>query len=428
MVKITRRHFNQLAAATGAVAATGTVLAPNVGRAAAPKVIVVGGGFGGATAARYIKKAAPAVEVTLVEPATTFYTCPFSNTVIGGINRMSFIERKYDTLSKEGIVVVHAKAEGLDADARSVTLEDGSTLKYDRLIVSPGISLRWDAIQGYDAAAAEIMPHAWKAGPQTELLRGQLEEMEDGGLVVIAPPENPFRCPPGPYERASLIANYLNRNKPKSKLLILDAKDKFSKQALFEQGWGQLYPQGMIEWVPASKDGKVLSVDPKTMTVKTEFAEHKAAVANIIPPQKAGEVAEKFGLTDDSGWCPVNPYTFESTQVPNVHVIGDAAVAGAMPKSGYAANSQGKAVALAAVALLDGKAVTTPSFINTCYSLVSPDYGISVAAVYTVKDGAIAAVQGAGGTSPLDASYDSRLLEAEFAFGWYLGIAEDCWG
>ena len=266
-------------------------------------------------------------------------------------------------------------------------------------MLSPGIDIRWDGLPGYTEAAAERMPHAWRAGEQTLLLRRQLEAMEDGGTVVISAPANPFRCPPGPYERASLIAYYLKTKKPKSKLIILDAKDAFSKQGLFLGAWKALYPN--IEWVSLSKGGKVTSVELGAMTLVTDFGRHKADVANVIPPQKAARIAELAGVADRTGWCPIDPATFESKLQQNIHVIGDASIAGAMPKSAFSANAQAKVVAAAVAKLLGGGKPDEPKLINTCYSLVAPDYGISVANVYAPADGQIKDL--GGGVSPADA-------------------------
>jgi NADPH-dependent 2,4-dienoyl-CoA reductase/sulfur reductase-like enzyme len=251
--------------------------------------------------------------------------------------------------------------------------------------------------------------------------------MEDGGLVVIAAPANPFRCPPGPYERASLIAHYLKTKKPRSKILILDAKDAFSKQRLFQNAWNELYP-GMVEWVGLSQGGKVTSVDPATNTLSTDFAQHKAAVANVIPPQKAGRVAEAAGVADRSGWCPIDPASFESKLQPNIHVIGDAAIAGAMPKSAFSANSQAKACAAVVASLLSNKSPSTPRLINTCYSLVAPEYGISIAGVYRPSGGQIAEVPGSGGVSPLQAPAATRALEAAYGEAWFRTITGEVFG
>ena len=301
------------------------------------------------------------------------------------------------------------------------------SLSYDRLVLSPGVDLRFDALQGYDEAAAAKMPHAWKAGEQTLLLRKQLEAMDDGGLVVIAVPANPFRCPPGPYERACLIAHYLKTKKPRSKLLILDAKDTFSKQRLFQNAWKELYP-GMIEWVSLSQGGKVNSVDVAEKTLVTDFGRHKASVANVIPPQRAAAIAQSAGVADRSGWCPVDPVTFESKLVPNIHVIGDAAIMGAMPKSAFSANSQAKICATAVATLLKGGTPTEPRLINTCYSLIAPDYGITVAGVYKPTNGQLADIQGAGGVSPIDAPRAARALEAQFADGWFKTVTGEVFG
>ena len=413
---------------TASLALAGGMSRPGV--AVGPvRVVVVGGGFGGATCARYLKRLNPTLDVTLVERDRRFLTCPFSNLVLAGLRNLDEIGQGYGGVRADGVTVVHDSATALETDRSRVRLAGGSTLDYDRLVVAPGIDLRFDAVTGYDAKAVEFVPHAWQAGPQTSLLRRQLTALDDGGLVIIAAPANPFRCPPGPYERASLIAHYLARHKPRSKILILDAKDKFSKQALFEQGWARRYP-GMIEWVAGSNGGIVERVDAAKRMLVTEsgFTEHSGAVVNFIPPQRAGRIARDAALADDSGWCPVAPDTFESTRIPGVHVIGDAAIAGAMPKSGFSANSQGKQCAAAIVAALGGLEVPQPSFANTCYSLVAPDYGISVSAVYRVMDGAIGGVPGAGGVSPKDADPEFRAAEARHAYGWYQAITTDTWG
>ena len=432
MSSISRRDFIKLVGATGAASSLGLA---GMGVAHAKKgghVVVIGGGYGGATAAKYIKKFDSSIAVTLIEPKKVYASCPASNWVIGGLKPMKYIQLKYGTLAKKyGIKVVHDMVTAIDADAKKVKLKGGDSIKYDRLIVSPGVGFRWDAIEGYNAKVSEKIPHAWHAGPQTELLRSQLVDMKDGGTVIIAAPPNPFRCPPGPYERASLIANYLKKEKPKSKILILDAKQKFSKQGLFTAGWEKLYGYGtdksLIEWVPAP-EGKVISVDAKGMAVIAGELEetHKGDVINIIPAQKAGHIAETSGLTDDSGWCPVDHKTWESKKVANIHVIGDAAIQSPLPKSGYAANSEAKVCAAAVVDLLTGKEPGVPSWVNTCYSLVSPQYGISVAMVYNLTgDGKVGKVKGSGGLSPKDGN---KILEALYAQNWYNNIVDDMFG
>jgi sulfide dehydrogenase [flavocytochrome c] flavoprotein subunit len=409
----------------GALAAT---FAPAVVSAQGKaKVVVIGGGFGGATAARTLKALQPALDVTLVEPNPVYTSCPFSNSVLANLREIDQQQFRYDGIKGAGVTVAQTSATAVDGEAKTVTLADGNRLSYDRLVMSPGIDFSWGAIAGYDEAAAQKMPHAWKAGAQTVLLRRQLQAMDDGGLVVMSAPANPFRCPPGPYERASLIAYWLKIWKPKSKLLLLDAKDAFSKQRLFQNGWAELYP-GMIEWVPLSQGGKVTSVDPATLTLTTEFASHKAAVANVIPPQKAGAIAAQAGVADRTGWCPVEPVAFESTLRPNIHVLGDAAIMGGMPKSAFAANAQAKVCAAALVRLLAGDKPQEPILINTCYSLLAADYGISIAGVYRPDKGQLTDVPGAGGVSPLVAVGGLRGQEALYASSWFHTIAAETFG
>jgi len=421
---VNRRDFLTHTAASAAALGLAT---PAIAQNAGGRVVVVGGGFAGATCARALKRLDPKASVTLVEASETFTACPFSNGVIAGLRDLKAQQFDYKKLGADKITVTFASASQIDADARAVVLNDGAKLAYDRLVLAPGIDIRWDALPGYNEAAAERMPHAWRAGEQTLLLRKQLESMEDGGLVVISAPANPFRCPPGPYERASLIAHYLKTRKPKSKLLILDAKDAFSKQGLFLGAWKELYPE-LIEWVPLSKGGRVTEVDPKSNTLTTEFGSHKAAVANVVPPQKAGRIAETAGVTDKTGWCPIDPVTFESKLRPNIHVIGDACIAGGMPKSAFAANSQAKGCAAALAKLLNGEKPDEPKLLNTCYSLVAPDYGITVAGVYTPVNGQWTDVKGAGGVSPAKAPRSDRQLEANFANGWFNTITGEVFG
>jgi NADPH-dependent 2,4-dienoyl-CoA reductase/sulfur reductase-like enzyme len=397
---------------------------PAVAQGAGGRVVVVGGGFAGATCARFVKRIAPRINVTLVEASPKFIACPFSNGVIVGLRELSAQEFGYGKLEGEQIALNLAPATAIDAGTRTVTLSNGASVSYDRLVLAPGIDLRWDGLPGYTEAAAEKMPHAWKAGEQTLLLRRQLEAMADGGTMVISAPANPFRCPPGPYERASLIAYYLKTKKPRSKLIVLDAKDVFSKQRLFQNAWKELYPN--LEWVSLSAGGKVTSVDVGAMTLVTDFGRHKADVANVIPPQKAARIAEIAGVADRTGWCPIDPATFESKLQPNIHVIGDASIAGAMPKSAFAANAQAKVCAAAVAKLIGGQKPDEPKLINTCYSLVAPDYGISVANVYGPADGQIKDL--GGGVSPVDAPSSARAAEAIFANGWFKTITEEVFG
>jgi NADPH-dependent 2,4-dienoyl-CoA reductase/sulfur reductase-like enzyme len=418
-----RRTLLQLGAAASLALA-----APRLSAQTPRRVVVVGGGFGGATCARYLRLVAPDLAVTLVEANASFATCPFSNTVIAGLNEIDYITHGFDALTAAGITLVQGRAEAIDPDARTLRLADGTSLPWDRLVVSPGVDIKWDAIEGYGPEAAEIMPHAWQAGPQTLLLRDQLRAMPDGGVFAMWIPPNPFRCPPGPYERASLVAHYFKTEKPRSKIILIDAKDTFSKQGLFTEGWEALYP-GLIEWLSFADNGNILRVDPATRTVFTEFGEHSADVVNVIPPQRAAAIAVAGGLTGGEDWCVVDQRSFESAVAPGVHVLGDAAIAGGMPKSGFSASSQGKTCALAIAALERGEEAPAPSLINTCYSLVGPDYGISVADVYRLgAEGKLEAVQGAGGVSPTGASAEFRAQEADYARGWYASMMADLYG
>ena len=420
----TRRQFFSLAASLPfARLPTGRARANTRAR-----IVVVGGGFGGAACAKYLRLADPSLTVTLVAPQPQFVTCPFSNVALVGLRPLASLTHTYHQLRERyGVQIVQAQAQELDPTAQRVTLSDVSTLAYDRLVLSPGIELRWNAIEGYDAEASAVFPHAWQAGSQTLLLRRQLEAMEDGGLVVISAPETPYRCPPGPYERASLIAHYLKTHKPKSKVLVLDAKDSFTKDRLFLAAWKQMYP-GLLEWVPGAQGGRVIQVDTRAGIVRTEFDEYTPAVANIVAPQRAAAIARADGLDAGAGWCPVHGSTFESRLHANIHIIGDAAIANPMPKSAFSANNQAKVCAAAIVALLQGEPVARPALMNTCYSLVAPDYGISISAVYTVENDTIQVVPGSSGTSPLDAPEATRALEAAYARSWYANITADTFG
>lgn len=419
---VTRRD-----AVLGITAAATLLAVPSILRAqSAGRVVVVGGGFGGAACARSLKRADATLQVTLIEPNTTFISCPFSNEVIAGLRDIEAQQFGYEKLKAEGITVVARAATTIDTQKRSVTAADGAAFAYDRLVLSPGIDFHFEALPGYDDAASEKMPHAWKAGAQTLLLRRQLEAMPNGGTVAIAIPANPSRCPPAPYERASLIAHYLKTNKPRSKVLILDAKDNFSQQRLFEKAWKELYGD-MIERIGLSQGGRVTSVDPATGTIVTEFGNYTPDVANIIPPQRAGRIAEVAGATDATGWCPINPVTFESKLVPNIYVIGDASLGGGIPKSASAAGAQGKACAAAIVNLLAGRAPETPRLTGVCYNTVAPGYGFSLAGDYQPRGDIFAEVEG-GATSPVDAPRELRAREATEAERWFQTITADTFG
>jgi sulfide dehydrogenase [flavocytochrome c] flavoprotein subunit len=429
-MNMNRRDFVKVASAATAASLVGV---PYLALGASKKVVVVGGGAAGATAARYIKMADDSVDVTIIEPNEHYYTCFMSNEVLSGDRKIDSIKFGYGNIEAMGIKVVQAAAEVVDPSAK-VVKAGGKDYAFDRCVVAPGIELIYGAIEGYSEEVSHKLPHAWKAGKQTMTLRAQLEAMKNGGTAVIVAPPNPFRCPPGPYERASQMAHYFKQHKPKSKVIILDSKQKFSKQGLFIQGWEALYGYGtdntMIEW-HSGPDAKVVAVNAEDMTATTEFDDEiKANVLNVIPPQRASKLAQASDLVDESGWCPVNKKTFESTKHSGVHVIGDACIATEMPKSGYAANSQAKVCAAAVVAMLNGEEVGTPSYVNTCYSLIGKDWGVSVAMVYRLnEDGqTIAGVEGAGGLTPMDASPEARRRAVQYAYSWFNNITADIFG
>jgi NADPH-dependent 2,4-dienoyl-CoA reductase/sulfur reductase-like enzyme len=408
-----------------AAAATSAIPRPSIAQGSA-RIVVVGGGFGGAACARALRKIDAKWQVTLIEPNRIYVACPFSNEVIAGLRDIAAQQFGYDRIAADGVDVVAKAAVKIDPQARVVGFADGASLNYDRLVLAPGIDLRFDALPGYDEAAAAKMPHAWKAGEQTMLLRRQLEAMDDGGLVAIVAPPGPSRCPPAPYERASLIAHYLKARKPRSKILILDAKDAFPQQRLFENAWKELYP-GMIERVALSQGGRVTSVDSATNTIVTDFGNYPARVANVIPPQKAGRIAEIAGAVDNTGWCPIDPVSFASKRVPNIHVIGDACIGGGIPKSASSASAQGKACAAAVANLLLGVAPAIPKLTGACYNTVAPGYAFSQSGIYQPRDGMFAEIEG-GNTSPVDAPRELRAREANNAQSWYKNITADAFG
>jgi sulfide dehydrogenase [flavocytochrome c] flavoprotein subunit len=419
----TRRHVVRgFAAATAAFAFPCPSYAQGTAR-----VVVIGGGFGGASCARALRKIDSRLKVTLVEPNRIFTACPFSNEVIAGLREIEAQQFNYDKIASAGITVVAQAATKVDPQARTVGLTDGTSLPYDKLVLSPGIDLRFDALPGYDEAASTKIPHAWKAGEQTVLLRRQLEAMDDGGVVVLSVPATPYRCPPAPYERASLIAHYLKAKKPRSKVLILDAKDAIPQQRLFENAWKEFYP-GMIERIPLSEGGRVVSVEAATNTLVTDFGNHDAQVANVIPPQKAGHIATLAGAADKTGWCPIDPVTFASRLVPNIHVIGDAVIGGSVPKSASAANAEGKACAGVVASLIAGNAPARPTLEGTCYNTVVPGYAFSLSGNYQPRDDLFAEVVGSGFTSPVNAQRGLRKEEADRAQSWFKTITVETFG
>ena len=411
----------------GAAIAAASLGAPMVMAAGGkPRVVVVGGGAGGATAARYIAKGSKGeIDVTLVEPTRKYYTCFFSNLYLGGFRELSSIGHTYGTLAADyGINVVHDWAVGIDRDARTVTLAGGDVLPYDRLVLSPGIDFVDGAVPGWDVAAQNAMPHAYKAGSQSELLKAQINAMPKGGTYVMVAPPNPFRCPPGPYERVSMVAHALKASNPTAKIIIADPKPKFSKMALFQEGWSNHY-DGMIDWIGQDFGGDNVKVDPGAMTVDIDGEVVKADVCNVIPAMKAGRICELAGV-NDGNWAPVSGHTMQSRIDENIHVLGDACSQGDMPKSGFSANSQAKVAAMAIRGALTDSKLFPAKFSNTCWSLLGTDDGVKVGATYQATDEKIAKVDGF--ISKTGEGGDLRKATYEESIGWYAGITSDMFG
>ncbi len=393
-------------------------------------VVVVGGGFGGATAAKTLRLLDSNMRVTLIEPKTHYLTCPGSNGVFAGLTDLDKLTVDYQALHNQyGVERIVDRVNEIRAAHRQLTLAGGQSIAYDRLILSPGIAFRWDAIDGYNQETAKTFPHAWQAGPQTALLNQQLQNLRQGGVVLIAAPPDPYRCPPGPYERASMMAWWLKQHNPRAKILILDPKRSFSKQALFEAGWAKHYGYGtadsLIEW-HCLADNPITQLDANSNTLVTDFGDRFSGdVLNIIPPQTAANVALENGLTDQTGWCPVKPQTSQSLFDEHIHIIGDAAQFAPMPKSAFAANSEAKMCAIAVVGLINDLQMTEPNWMNTCYSLITPKHGISVAGVYALDaKRAIAAVTGSGGVS-YSALANFVELEAGYALSAYHALVKN---
>ena len=417
---ISRRGFITSTAAASAMAA------PMLRAAGKPRVVVIGGGAGGATAARYIAKDSKgAIDVTLVEPTRSYYTCFFSNLYIGGFRSIDSIAHSYGTLASQyGINVVHDWAVGIDRDARTVTLAGGAVLPYDRLVLSPGIDFVDGAVPGWDVTAQNKMPHAYKAGSQSELLAAQISAMPKGGVFALIAPPNPYRCPPGPYERVSMVAHKLRAENPTAKILVVDPKPKFSKQGLFEEGWQRHYG-GMIERIGPDFGGDNVSVDPDAMTVSIDGSVEKVDACNVIPAMKAGRICDIAGITEGN-WAPVSGHTMQSRLDENIHVLGDACAQGDMPKSGFSANSQAKVAAMAIRGALTGSKVFPAKFSNTCWSLIDTDDGVKVGASYQATDEKIAKVDGFVSQTGEDAAL--RKATYEESIGWYAGITADMFG
>jgi sulfide dehydrogenase [flavocytochrome c] flavoprotein subunit len=417
-----RREFLRRAALAAVPGITPTGRAAAI-RRSGNRVVIVGGGFGGSACALHLRNLEPEIHVTLIDPDEPYITCPMSSEVLIAARDLASLTVTRSGLRRAGVQVIRDRVTGVDAGAHRVRLDRNGTLGFDRLVLAPGIRFLTERIDGYDEHTAEKMPHAWRAGEQTRRLAAQLGEMRDGGVVAISVPAGLYRCPPGPYERASLIAGHLARNKPRAKVLIFDSNNQFPKQDLFTAAWAELYP-GMIEWISSTEGGAVVRVEPGTMTLHTSSGEHRVDVANVIPPQAPGQLAADAGLASGHGWCPIEPLTFQSTINSGVHVIGDACIAGDMPKSGSAAVSQARQCAKAIVALLAGRDVPVPALDSICYSILSPDRGIRIPRRYELREGRIEFIG-----SSTDAG--SRAGEAEIpadAERWYRQIRREAFG
>lgn len=425
MSGISRRQFTALMG----VGTASIVASPAVFGQTKAKVVVVGGGAGGATLARYLAKDSNgAIDVTLIDDSERYTSCFFSNLYVGDLRDFASITHDYDTLgAMDGLTVVTDRASGIDREARTVALAGGGSVPYDRLVLSPGIDLVHDSVPGYSEAAAEVAPHAWQGGAQTELLKTKLDALENGQNIVMVAPPNPYRCPPGPYERVSMMAHVLKtKGFTDSTITILDAKPTFSKQALFVEGWDAHYA-GMIEWIPPEIHGGILMVDADAGTVETDFDTFEGALLNIIPAQRAGAIAVDAGLADESGFCPIDAASMRSAMDENIFVIGDASIAGAMPKSAFAANSQAKVAALNIRGdLLDAR-VFPAKYANTCWSLISPGNGVKVGAQYEAgEDGSITGISSfISDTSETEAVRETTYRES---IGWYDSITADMFG
>jgi NADPH-dependent 2,4-dienoyl-CoA reductase/sulfur reductase-like enzyme len=393
-----------------------------------PRAVVIGGGAGGATAARYIAKdSGGEIDVTLIDASDQYTTCFFSNLYIGGYRDFASITHSYEGLEKNyGITKVTGMAMSVDRAARMVKMADGAEIPYDRLIVAPGIDLVYDSVEGYSEEAAQIAPHSWKAGPQTKLLHDKLNALEDGQNIVMVAPPNPYRCPPGPYERVSMMAHVLkSKGFTNSQIIVLDPKEKFSKQALFTEGWEKHYP-GMIEWYGPDVHGGIGAVDAAAGTVETDFDTFQGGLLNVIPKQTAGMIATQAGLTNDSGFCEIDAASMRSMVDENIFVIGDASIAGAMPKSGFSANSQAKVAAMNVRGDLVSSKVFPAKYSNTCWSLIETDDGVKVGAQYAPQEGKIASTSKF--ISQTGEAADVRKATYEESLGWYAGITKDMFG
>jgi sulfide dehydrogenase [flavocytochrome c] flavoprotein chain len=426
MSRLTRRRFTALTGATLAGACVPLFVPRALGQAK-PKLVVIGGGPAGGTVARYVNKdAAGAVDVTLIEPQAKFTTCFFSNLYVGGFRDLASITHGYDKVARDGVRVVNERASAIDRERKTVRLAGGTTVPYDRLVVAPGIDLKWDSVPGYSEAAADTMPHAWQAGAQTKLLTDRLNALVDGDLIVMIAPPNPYRCPPGPYERVSMFAHVLkSKGHKRSSLIIVDPKPAFSKQALFMEGWEKHYP-GMIQWHDPKLHGGIKGVDPRSNEVKTDLATHKAALVNVIPAQMAGRIARDAGLANETGFCPIDPESMKSKMDPNVFVVGDACIPGDMPKSAFSANSQAKVAAMTIRGELANARTFPARYSNTCWSLIAADDDVKVGGSYEPGEGKIK--EASTFVSRRGEAADIRKQNYQESLDWYAGITADVFG
>jgi sulfide dehydrogenase [flavocytochrome c] flavoprotein chain len=409
-----RREFLGLLAATGL---------SHSGRAqsARARIVIVGGGFSGGCCALELHALSPQSAITLIDAQSQYVTCPMSNAALVGLRDLRSLTVTRAGVAAAGIRCLQARVSGVDADRRRVGLDSGEALPYDRLVIAPGIRFRYGTPEGYDTTAARQMPHAWEAGSQTELLAGQLRDMPDGGTVAICVPAGLMRCPPGPYERAGLIAGWLKAHRPRSKVLIFDANNHFPRQDVFQSAWQERYPE-MIEWIPSTEGGTVTRVDPATRTLFTDAGAHRVAVANVIPPQAPAELALSAHLAQGHGWCPVNPQTFESQLVPGIHVIGDACIAGAMPKSASAGVSQARQCAAAIAAQLAGRSVPAATLDSVCYSMVAAESAFAIRGRFAVTDGELRTLESP--QPPEDVA--PSIMHMHEAMAWYAQLRQRC--
>jgi len=426
MSRLSRRKFTALTGATVATACVPLFVPRALGQAK-PKLVVIGGGPAGGTVARYVNKdAAGAIDVTLIEPQAKFTTCFFSNLYVGGFRDLASITHDYAKVARGGVRVINERASAIDRERKTVRLAGGTTVPYDRLVVAPGIDLKWDSVPGYSEAAAETMPHAWQAGAQTKLLTDRLNALVDGDLIVMIAPPNPYRCPPGPYERVSMFAHVLkSKGHKRSSIIIVDPKPAFSKQALFMEGWEKHYP-GMIQWHDPKLHGGIKGVDARSNEVKTDLATHKAALVNVIPAQMAGRIARDAGLANETGFCPIDPESMKSKMDPNVFVVGDACIPGDMPKSAFSANSQAKVAAMTIRGELANARTFPARYSNTCWSLIAPDDDVKVGGSYEPGDGKIK--EASTFVSRKGEAADVRKQNYQESLDWYAGITADVFG